>query len=120
MGERRFYAYIDETGDRGTNAGSSPIFGMAAVIVSERSAPDLRAAVRQLRSDFGVPDDKVMSWKDHLKNHDRRRRAAAVLGAVPGITVCLAYADKSALAPNSYRSDKVRFYNYVAWMAMTA
>ncbi|MEP9417477.1 DUF3800 domain-containing protein [Gordonia sp. VNQ95] len=113
---KRLYAYIDETGDRGTNVGSSPIFGMAAVIVDDASARTLREAVKQLRSDFGVPDGKVMSWKEHVKNHDRRRRAAAVLGSVAGLTVCLAYADKSALSPSSYRSDKVRFYNYVAWM----
>lgn len=116
MGKSRLYAYIDETGDRGSNVGSSPIFGMAAVIVDEWSARRLQDAVKQLRSDFGVPDDKPMSWKDHVKTHDRRRRAATVLGAVKGLTVCLAYADKAALSPNSYRSDKVRFYNYVAWM----
>ena len=116
MGKARIHAYIDETGDRGTNTGSSPIFGMAAVIVDEKSAIDLRHAVKQLRSDFSVPDGKVMSWKEHVRNHDRRRRAASVLGGVSGVTVCLVYADKSALAPDSYRSDKVRFYNYVAWM----
>jgi hypothetical protein len=109
------YTYIDETGDRGQKPGASPIFGMAAVLVDDRSAAELRLAVKQLRHDFQVPSDKVMSWKDHAKTHDRRKRAAQVLGAVGGLRTCYVYAIKSELSPGSYRGDPQRFYNYVAY-----
>lgn len=111
----KFFAYVDETGDRGSSTNSSPIFGMAAVIVPETSAPGLRAAVDQLRADFTVPTATVLSWKEHLKNHDRRKRAVEVLRSVPSIRVCYVYAKKSALQPGTYRDDKARFYNYVAY-----
>lgn len=109
------YTYIDETGDRGQKPGASPIFGMAAVVVDDHSAAALRLAVKQLRRDFEVPHDKVMSWKNYAKNRDRRKRAAEVLGAVPGLRVCYVYAIKSELSRNSYRGDPHRFYNYVAY-----
>jgi len=57
------HAYIDETGDRGASPQSSPIFGMAAIILDEQGAVATRAAVKQLRADFNVPDGSVMSWK---------------------------------------------------------
>lgn len=107
--------YIDETGDRGHGSTSSPIFGMAAVLVPEDSRAELRAAVQQLRSDFNVPNNKTMSWKESAKHPDRRRRAAEVLAAVDGVKVCYVYADKASLRANSYKSHKDRFYNYVAF-----
>lgn len=109
------WAYVDETGDRGAVAGSSPIFGMAAVLVTDAGAVDLRKAVVQLRADFGVPAGKVLSWKDHVKTHDRRRRASEVLSKVTELKVCYVYAIKSELDPASYVSDVPRFYNYVAF-----
>jgi hypothetical protein len=108
-------AYIDETGDRGTSPGASPIFGMAAVLVGDRDASRLRAAVDTLRSDFAVPVDAVLSWKSHVKTHDRRRRAVEVLRAVPGLTVCYVYAAKAELAPGTYRDNPTLFYDYVAF-----
>jgi len=84
--------YIDETGDRGSGKSSSPIFGMAAVLVDEIGASNLRSAVTQLRTDFCVPADRIMSWKTHVKTHDRRRRAADVLAAVEGLKVCYVHA----------------------------
>lgn len=110
----RIHVYVDETGDRGQSADSSPVFGMAALLVSDEGASPLRRAIEQLRSDFGVPEGRIMSWKNDLKNHDRRRRAAEVLGSVPGIKVCYVYAAKNELHPTSYKSDPTRFYNYVA------
>lgn len=111
----RLYAYIDETGDRGNSEKSSPIFGMAAVVVDERSAVSLRRAVTTLRQDLRVPDGTVMSWKTHVKTHDRRRRAAELLGGVDGLKVCYVYSVKNQLRPGSYRDDRHRFYNYVAF-----
>ncbi|HWE90864.1 MAG TPA: DUF3800 domain-containing protein [Pseudonocardiaceae bacterium] len=111
----RIHVYIDETGDRGASLKSSPIFGMAAIVLDEVGVPAVRSAISQLRGDFNVPADKVLSWKDYVKTHDRRKRAAKVLGAVTGIKVCYAYSVKSALRVGTYRDDPQRFYNYVAF-----
>lgn len=115
MPERKVHVYIDETGDRGNSKSSSPIFGMAAVLVDDEGAVNLRAAVDQLRSDFRVPAGKVMSWKEYVKTHDRRRRAAEVLGSLDHLRVCYVYAVKAELRTGSYRDDPQRFYNYVAY-----
>lgn len=112
------YAYIDETGDRGlagTN-GSSPIFGMAAVLVTDQSAPGLRAAVDHLRTTFGVPPNKVMSWKEHVKVHARRQYAANVLAAVPDLWVTFVYCQKDQVS-GQYTQNRELFYNYVAFKA---
>ena len=120
MTDRRVWAYIDETGDRGMGPKASPIFGMAAVLVDATGATALRAAVEQLRADFHVPPDRVMSWKEHTKHHDRRRHAAALLAGVEGVKVCYVYAQKSALNPASYVHDQKLFYNYVAMKTYTS
>lgn len=109
------HVYIDETGDRGSTAKSSPIFGMAAVLADDVGAASLQDAVNTLRTDFGVPAGVVLSWKAHVKTHDRRKRAAEVLARVQGIKVCYVFADKSALQPGTYLNDQQRFYNYVAY-----
>ncbi|AEA23385.1 hypothetical protein Psed_1134 [Pseudonocardia dioxanivorans CB1190] len=112
--------YIDETGDRGPGSTSSPIFGMAAVLVDSVGSLNLRRAVLQLRSDFNVPENSVMSWKENLKSHDRRKRAVEVLGSVAGLKVCYVYVVKSALKADSYLTDNQRFYNYIAFKAYKA
>lgn len=111
----KIHVYVDETGDRGSSPTSSPIFGMAAIVVDELGAVAIRQAVEQLRSDFKVPATKVMSWKEHVKTHDRRRRAAEVLATVDGLKVCYVYSLKAELRAGSYRDDPQRFYNFVAF-----
>lgn len=113
--DRDVHVYIDETGDRGRSPGSSPIFGMAAVIVDLTGAQEVQHAVDQLRTDFHVPSGKIMSWKDYVKTHDRRRRAAEVLGAVTHAKLCYVYSVKNSLRPGSYLDVPQRFYNYVAF-----
>lgn len=112
----KVHVYVDETGDRGRSAASSPIFGMAAIVLDELGAVNIRQAVMALRSDFQIPQGTVMSWKDHVKTHDRRKRAAHVLSSVAGVKVCYVYAVKNALSSNSYLVDPQRFYNYLAYM----
>lgn len=109
------WAYVDETGDRGSGPLASPVFGMAAVLVDDIGAVELRRAVQQLRTEFKVPAHKVMSWKEHAKNHDRRKRAAEVLSTVPNLKVCYVFAVKSELDPASYVCDPQLFYNYLAF-----
>jgi hypothetical protein len=112
---RRVYVYVDETGDRGGSPQSSPVFGMAALVLDEEGSTAVRAAVQCLRADFGVPSAKVMSWKDHVKTHDRRRRAVEVLGKLRGVRLCYVYSVKSELHADSYLNNPQRFYNYVAY-----
>lgn len=95
------HVYVDETGDRGASPKSSPIFGMAAIVLDEAGVQGIRNAVGQLRLDFKVPPGSVLSWKEYVKTHDRRRRAADVLAAVTGIKVCYVYTVKSHLRPGS-------------------
>lgn len=109
------HAYVDETGDRGLvgKPGSSPIFGMAAVLVTGESARQLRAAVARLRDDFGVPQGRVMSWKDHVKTHARRLHAAQVLAQVTDVRIIYVYCEKAQVV-GEYTKDRELFYNYVA------
>lgn len=109
-------AYIDETGDRGLTSKdrASPVFGMAAVLVDNAGASRLRSALQQLRADFKVPAKDTMSWKRHVKSHDRRKHAARVLAAVPGVTVLYAYYRKDALTHGTYHEDRQRSYDFLA------
>ncbi|EYT66877.1 hypothetical protein H489_0100770 [Curtobacterium flaccumfaciens UCD-AKU] len=109
------HAYIDETGDRGllSKPGSSPVFGMAAILLTDESALAVRSAVEQLRREFGVPDGKVMSWKDHLKTHSRRTHAAQVLGAIRDVKLIYVYCQKDQVE-GEYTQHRELFYNYVA------
>lgn len=120
MSDRRLWAYINETGDRGMGPKSSPIFGMAALLADVDGARNVRSAVDQLRSDFKVPHGRVMSWKQDAKNHDRRRHAARTLAQLKHVKVCYVYAQKDALNAASYVSDAERFYNYVAGKTYTS
>lgn len=114
----RVHVFIDETGDRGRAGKSSPIFGMAAVITPEDRLGELQQAVAQLRQDFHVPQGTVLSWKKHVKTHDRRKHAVAVLSALPNVTVCYVYAQKSELQKGTYADDPELFYNYLAYKMM--
>lgn len=108
------YAYVDETGDPGGAAKSSPIFGMAAVIVDRQGAIDLQSAVTTLRSDFGIPYGVPMSWKRHVRDHEKRKHSAKTLAAVSGIQVVLVYCRKSDVKAGTFTQDRGLFYNYIA------
>lgn len=112
----RLRAYVDETGDRGASPSSSPIFGMAAVLVDEPAERSARAVLGQLRSDFGTPASRPLSWKDDIKNNaDRRNRAANLLAGISGLTVVYVVVSKRRLAEGSYRDDTTLFYNTTAF-----
>lgn len=112
-------AYIDETGDRGHSAKSSPFFAFACVLIADEDEPGLRAVMSQLRRDLGIPPGKALHWKDHVKTHARRQHVASVLAGVPGLTVFYVIVEKSAIPVNSgMYSDQVLFYNYAAGIVM--
>lgn len=112
------YAYVDETGDLGApdTPGASPVLGMACILVDDQHAEGLRDAVRQLRADFGVADGRIMSWKRHLANHERRVHAAETLALVPGLRVVYVYTDKNRVV-GDYVRERGALYNYVAGKA---
>jgi Protein of unknown function (DUF3800) len=108
--------YIDETGDRGFGARSSPVFGISAVMIPDEHDHDLRTAVGALRTAFGITG-AVVHWSDHCgpSYHDRRRHVARTLASVPGVQVLYALIDKQHSPDSSaMRTDHRLAYNYVA------
>jgi hypothetical protein len=110
----RLYAYIDETGDLGQPGGTSPIFGMAGVVVDESGARQLRDAVQELRSQLQVRDGQVLSWKGHLKDHERRKLAARRLARVESLRVVYVYAKKEDFQYGGLVNERGLLYNYIA------
>jgi hypothetical protein len=115
----RLRAYVDETGDRGHSATSSPFFAFAAVIVADEDEAPLRAAMSRLRLDMGVPPGRALHWKDHVKSYGRRQHVAELLSAVPGVTVAYVLVEKAWVHTGSaLKTDHVVFYNYAAGIMM--
>jgi hypothetical protein len=117
MGEnaRLVRAYVDETGDRGTSAKSSPFFAFAAVVVGEEHDDDLRAAVRTCHTKLGVPPEKPLHWNEHVKKFSRRQYVTSILAGVPDVSVNYVIFEKAAIpTQSSLRDDQVIFYNYAA------
>jgi Protein of unknown function (DUF3800) len=112
-------AYIDETGDRGHSARSSPFFAFAAVLIADEDEPGLRAVMSQLRRDLTVPPGKALHWKDHVKTHSRRQHVARQLAGVAGLRVVYVVVEKAAVpAGSGLHTDHVIFYNYAAGLMM--
>lgn len=108
-------AYIDETGDRGHSAKSSPFFAFSCVIVADEDEPRLRAAVSQLRRDFKTPAGTALHWNKHVRSFARRRHASQVLGQVPNIKVMYVGVEKAAIPVGAgIRNDHALFYNYAS------
>lgn len=112
-------AYVDETGDRGHSAKSSPFFAFAAVLIADEDEPALRATMSRLRRDLGVPAGKALHWKDHVKTHQRRQYVAKELAAVTGVSLTYVVVEKTAIPSSSgIYTDHELFYNYAACMVM--
>lgn len=113
----RLSVYVDETGDRGLTAKSSPFFAMTALMVPSEddwnvitTAGGLRALVHQSRPEATTP----LHWVHHFKRKHTHRRvyAARQLASMPTAKVAHVVVPKNAV--RSYRGlrDGVRFYNY--------
>src|SRR6266404_5208557 len=119
MSHRLLRAYIDETGDRGHSARSSPFFAFAAVLVADEGEPGLRSAVTRSRHDLAVPPGKALHWKDHVKAYSRRQHVARSLAQVPGVMVVYVVVEKAAMPSTSgMYHDHVLFYNFAACMTI--
>jgi hypothetical protein len=116
---RLLRAYVDETGDRGHSAKSSPFFAFAAVLVGDEDEPAMRAVMSRLRRDLSVPAGKALHWKEHVKKYDRRQHVARQLAGATGVMVIYVIVEKTAIPVGSgIYSDHELFYNYAAAMVM--
>jgi hypothetical protein len=112
-------AYVDETGDRGHSAKSSPFFAFAAVLVADEDEAALRAVMSRLRRDFNVPPGKALHWNQHVKTYQRRQHVATQLAATAGLTISYVIVEKTAIPVGSgMYSDHELFYNYAALIMM--
>ncbi|CEA09905.1 hypothetical protein BN1051_03283 [Arthrobacter saudimassiliensis] len=108
------YAYVDETGDPGGSAESSPVFGMAALLVDDVGAAQVQAAVQRLRREFSIPEGTPLSWKRHVRTHEKRKYVAQQLAALIGVKVIYVYCRKSDVTRGTFVRDRGTFYNYIA------
>lgn len=112
-------AYVDETGDRGSNGKSSDFFAFACVLIAHEDEDPLRATVSQLRRDLTVPVGKALHWKDHVKTFSRRQHVTSLLTAIPNIRLIYVLVEKSAIPASALmRSDQTIFYNFAAAMVL--
>lgn len=115
---RSCFAYVDETGDPGASIESSPIFGMACLLVTEDSAASVRSVVDELRATFRVPGRVPLSWKSHVRKHEQRKHVASRLASIDGVRLTYVYLDKRQLRSTAaMRTDRGLLYNYVAGKA---
>ena len=63
---------------------------MATIIGNAQTMSQVKTVVKDLRSDFDVPTGEVMSWKKHLKTHERRLHAAKSLARIEDLLVVYA------------------------------
>lgn len=115
-GSRRLLrAYVDETGDRGRSATSTPYFAFAAVLIADEDEPKLRATMSQLRRDLKVPHGRALHWKDHVKTFSRRQYVARRLSGINELKIIYVVVEKAAIpASAGMRIDHVIFYNFAA------
>lgn len=108
------FAYVDETGDPGSASKSSQAFGMAAIIMGSVGVSAARSLADELKREFSIPAHKPLSWKDHVREHDRRRFVSRKLAELPDLVVTYNYCRKSEVNYGNFVKDRGMFYNYVA------
>jgi Protein of unknown function (DUF3800) len=117
-GRRLLRVYVDETGDRGASRKASPFFAFAAVLVADEKEQQLREAVRKLRNDFQVPDNKALHWNRHVKKFARRQHTAKTLCQLTEVKVCYVVEKAAIPAGSGMLSNQVLFYNYAAGLVL--
>jgi hypothetical protein len=103
--------YVDETGDRGFSAGSSPYFILAALIVRDGDEAAVRASRNQLVADLIKPPGTVLHWAQNIKSHSDRKFTATCLGSYP-VELSYVIVDKASASSNSGIRHHERLYNY--------
>jgi Protein of unknown function (DUF3800) len=111
------FAYVDETGDRGTSAKSSRYFAMAGITVAGEDEAAMRAAIGVCRKTLGTGTG--LHWQEHIKTFPRRQYVIGQLAALPGVSVNYVVFEKAAIPTASgLHHDHVLFYNYAAGLMM--
>ena len=105
-------AYVDETGDRGTKASSSPYFAFAAVICRDSNRQQLVDELDSLVADLNKPALTTLHWAQNIKHHHQRKLATQRLGALP-IRIIYVGEPKSSVA-GYLRNSTDAYYNYLA------
>ncbi|GAA3996772.1 hypothetical protein GCM10022247_15950 [Allokutzneria multivorans] len=95
--------YVDETGDRGTSARSSPFFAFAAVLIPDEDEAAVRAVVHEIRSTLKVPPSTALHWNRHVKTFARRQYVTGRLRTLPQLSAVYVFVDK---ATRSYFAKK--------------
>lgn len=112
-------AYIDETGDRGYSAKSSPFFAFAALVVADEADADMRATVSEIRRELKVPVGKALHWNEHIRSYPRRQFACGKVAALQEVALNYVAVEKAAIpAASGMRIDHQLFYNYAAGLTM--
>jgi len=111
--------YVDESGDRGWSAASSPVFLQAALIVPDELDANLRAVRDQLCVDLSKPTHTVLHWAQNIKQHSQRKHVAKVLGSLApqrgylGVQLAYVVVDKARCSQDpSGMGNHTRMYNY--------
>ncbi|MPY99938.1 MAG: DUF3800 domain-containing protein [Actinophytocola sp.] len=111
--------YVDETGDRGTSARSSPFFAFAAILVADENEAELRAAMAHLRTRLKTPSGAALNWNRHVKTFSRRQHVTSTLAALRQVSVVYVMVDKAAIpAGSGMLDDHVLFYNFAAGLVL--
>lgn len=92
---------------------------MAAVVVAAEHDAELRSAIAECRSKFGVRVGGALHWKEHVKSYSRRRFVADTLHRIPSVTINYVLFHKPGIpAGANLRQDQAAFYNYVAGLTL--
>lgn len=103
--------YVDESGDRGFSARSSPVFILAAIVVRDEDEPQLRLIRDQLCTDLEKPHATVLHWAQNIQKHSQRNYVAKTIGGAP-LTLLYVIVDKASLRAASGLHNHERLYNY--------
>ena len=106
--------HVDETGDRGFSAKSSPYFCLAACAFRHSKATTVVGAMEELNFKLRRPRRHPMHAVDHLKTHDKLIEAVEHLAKLP-VRVFFAVLPKSSTPQSAYmRVDDIHVYNFLA------
>ncbi|WP_166381354.1 DUF3800 domain-containing protein [Catellatospora methionotrophica] len=111
--------YVDETGDRGIKAQSSPYFGLAGVIVPEEDDPLVHQAMNNCRTKINVPRVKAFHWSEHARSYSRRQMITSELLQLTTLRVNYVLFQKAAIpATSTLYGNHAKFYNFAAGVMM--
>ena len=106
--------HVDETGDRGFSAKSSPYFCLAACAFRHSNAQIIVRAMETLNLVLRRPPRQPMHAVDHLKTHDKLMEAVEHLARLPVRVFFVVLPKDSTPSGAAMRRDDVHVYNFLA------